>query len=154
MATLRPDQVRARIAAALEGLTLTTGTLGTLREAPCSYDDMPAAVPDQRVHLAFGATLSRTVPVPVQRQRQGRDLRVASDVAVRLLHKRRRSDAVSDVDDAMAAEAEAIVAVLGVSGADGLQVTYQGTSRRADVAQPESYMIELDFLATYNAATA
>lgn len=153
MATLRPDQVRARVAAALDGLTLTTGTLGTLHEAPCGYDGMPRQVPDQLVHLAFGAAVLRTVPAPVQRQRQGRELRVESTIGVRLSHKRRRSDAVADEDAALAAETEAIVAVLGVSGADGLQVTYQGTSRRSASEQPESYLIEMDFSATYNLAT-
>lgn len=152
MATLRPDQVRARIAATLEGLTLTTGTAGTLHEAPCGYHDMPAGVPDQRLHLAFGVALTRTAPAPVQRQTQGRPLRVTSTVSVRLIHKRRASDAVADEDAALAAESEAIVAILGTSGADGLQVTYQGTSSRNPI--PEGLLITIDLEASYLAVTA
>jgi hypothetical protein len=154
MATLRPDQVRARIAATLEGLTLTTGTLGTLREAPCGYRDIPDGVPDQRMHLAFGVALSNTQPdpaVPGQRQTQGRPLRVVSTVAVRLLHKHRRSDAIADEDAAMAAESEVIQAVLGVNGASGLQVVYTGTQQRSAVS--ESMLIEIQFFATYHIAT-
>jgi len=152
VATLRPDQVRARIAATLEGLTLTTGTAGTLREAPCGYHGMPAELPDQRMHLAFGVAVTTTKGAPEQRQRQSRPLRVESAVSVRLAHKRRTSDAVADEDAALAAESEAIVALVGTGGADGLQVTYQGTSRREPI--PEGIMITIDLRATHLIATA
>jgi hypothetical protein len=152
VATLRPDQVRARIAATLEGLTLTTGTEGTLYEAPCGYHDMPAGLGDQRRHLAFGVAIVSTTESPEQRQRQTRPLRVEHVVSVRLVHKRRVTDAVADEDAALAAEAEAIVALLGTGGGDGLQVTYRGTSRREPI--PEGIMITIDLRATHLIATA
>lgn len=157
MSTLRPDQVRARVAATLEGLVLTTGTLGTLREAPCDYDAMPSGVPAQRQHLAFGVAVPTTTEAPEQKQRQGRPLRVATSVRVRLLHKQRTTDAVLDMDHAVAAESEAIVAVLGASGANGLQVTYTGTSERRPIPPtpevPGAVLLQLDFLATHRIAT-
>ncbi len=153
-ATLRPDQVRARIAAALEGLVLTTGSLGTLNEAPCAAEDFPKAVPAARSHLAFTVSLPSQDAVPVQRQRQGRALRVVELASVQLLHRCRTTDTVSDIDDALAAESEVIVAVIGASGADGLQVTYSGASQRSKQSDPENtYLIRLDFPASYHIAT-
>ena len=150
-ATLRPDEVRARLAAALEGLTVLAGTL---REAPCSFDAFPAEVPQARRHLAFAVSLSRTSEAPEQRQRQGRPLRVSHDVAVRLLHRQRKTDTVADIDAAMRAEAAVVVAVLGASSSDGLQVTYAGTSARRDAGSPEdAYLIQLEFTAAHHIPT-
>jgi hypothetical protein len=146
--------VRARIAAVLEGLVLTTGTLGTLTEAHCGYDAMPTGVSRVRSHLAFGVAVPRTESPVEQRQRQGRILYVSTPVAVRLLHRHRSTDAIADVDAALAAESEVIVAVLSTAGTSGLQVTYTGTSSRGSVSDPaELYMLQLDFLATYHIAT-
>ena len=154
--TLRPDQLRARVAATLEGLEIQTGTRGTLHEAPCDYYQIPDAVPAQRQHLAFGVSVTRTggnPPHPGQRQGRGRPLRVESDVSVRLLHKQRETDATADLDAAMAAESEAIVAVLGISKADGLQVSYMGTSERRPVPAsqdvPAAVLVTIEFMATH-----
>ena len=142
MDTLRPDQVRQRIAATLEGLALATGSQGTLREAPCDYNELPQGVPNQRQHLAFAVANVRTTEVPDQRQRQGRPLRVESSVSVR---------------HALAAEAEVIVAALGVSGANALQVTYNATPSRQPIAQtpdaPGAVLSQLDFTAIHYIAT-
>lgn len=157
MSTLRPDEVRARTAAALQGLVLTTGTAGTLHEAPCDYDAMPAGVPAQRQHLAFGVAVPSTTEAPDQKQRQGRPLRVSTALRVRLLHKQRTTDAVADMDAALAAESEVIVAVLGVAGTGGLEVTYDGTAERRPIPPsqevPGAILLQLDFTATHRIAT-
>lgn len=159
MAELRPDQVRARIAATLQGLVLTTGTAGTLHEAPCDPERIVQDTPVQRLHLAFGVLVRTTNPLPtIQRQRQGRPLRVMTTVSVYLLHKQRKTDMVLDRDYAAAAESEAIVAVIGTSGSDGLEVTYDGTPLRQSNPtlddRPGSILTQIDFLATHNVATA
>lgn len=151
MATLRPDQVRARVAGTLEGLGVTAGTL---EEAPCGYDGFPGAVPRVRAHLAFAVAVTSTTIEPVQRQRQSRELRVRDSVSVRLLHRLRDSDEVADIDSAMATEADAIAAVLGTAGTTGLQTVYAGTSTRqaVEVDGGRFYMLQLDFAATRLAA--
>ena len=155
MATLRHDQVRARIAAALEGLTVATGTL---YEAPCGYDAMPGDVAHGRVHLAFGVAISSTSIVPAQRQgtpSSRRPLLCQSTVAVRLLHRHRGATAArTDVDGALQVEGQVLAGVLDTAGTDGLMLSYARTPRRLQVADPaDAFMVELEFLASYNILT-
>lgn len=155
MPTLAPNLVRSRIAARLEGFTLTTGSLGTLREAPKGSKGFPADVPQTRSHLAFAVSLPSSDVVPVQRQLKGRPLRMAQAVAVDLLHRHRDTDAVSDEDDALAAELEVVKRLTDDSlKADGMQLTFQSSARTSNSTPENTLSVRLEFLATHHMATA
>jgi len=151
--TLRLDQVRARLAAALQGVTVTGGTL---HEAHCPYDDLPQGLSDLQAHLAFGVVVGPTTGYGSERQRPPQPWLVQSPITVRLVHRMRRDHAaVVDYDTMLQVEAEAVIAALAISGADGLALTYTGTSLRQAGSTPiDLYLVQLDFRAVHSIPTA
>ena len=125
MATLTVAAVRQRVAAALEALS-------GWDQSTVAYDAFPADT-DIDQHKSFAVGVPRTEVTAVNeghgRKRASEGGLVRTSVRVRWAHRVRVDGAISDTDDALAAEAAAIVAVLGISEAD-LHITLESTDRQ------------------------
>lgn len=145
---MQPSAVHARLVAALEGLPTPTGALS---KAPQGFHGIPTSLGEGRGHLAFGVEITKSVPEPVgQRQRQGRPLRMNSEVLVRICHRyRETSDAETDTNAAQDASDLAAIALVGVVG---VEVTLTGVQYNGRV-RSDLYMVTLTLAARHTVVT-
>lgn len=146
MATLRPDEVYSRIAAALQGLTTSSGPLF---EAPGGYESVPDGLVKGQEHGAFGVQLISSTPEQLARARTGRPIRMVHRVQVVLTHRyRQRTAANVDAAAALQAESEAITAAVNATDAADLLVVYTGTTQRGLSLSGNVYVSRFELTAT------
>jgi hypothetical protein len=140
MASLNPQEVRARVAAGAAGLS-------GWAESGAVYDEF-GLDPQKTGHKRFAVGVISTENFG-DRQRKSAGQQVQSEITIRWAHRLKPADQVNSYDDALTAEQALILGVLAVSEV-GLQIHYDGTRNR--VAAGSFTVTETAFLAIHHIA--
>jgi hypothetical protein len=135
VAAIRTDQIRQRIATAVDALT---GFSESRFAGPLFARDT-----DHKAHKSFAIEVATSTPLQ-DRQRRGLGALTRTDYVVRWCYRLRPDAHVSDYDGALLTEQTVVAAVMGIALTD-IQLRWDGEPQRALSPAGDWYLGALTF---------